>query len=81
MKLKDFTMSLFFGVEILGMIYLIVKFPLTMITLFILFFGFMYYLLKNAPYDYELWPELYEKPPLSKWSNYTDRTVHHQSNT
>lgn len=64
MKVKDAILGFASGLMIGGMIYLFIEFPLTMITIFVLFLAFMFYLMKKAPYDYELWPDLYQKPPL-----------------
>lgn len=44
-----------------GLIFLFVEFPKTMITGYALFGAIMWYLMKTAPYDHELWPDLYKK--------------------
>lgn len=43
------------------LIALFVEFPKTMITGYVMFGLIMYVLMKLAPYDHELWPDLYKK--------------------
>lgn len=49
------------AIYIAGLAFLFVEFPKTMITGYVLFGAIMWYLMKAAPYDHELWPDLYQK--------------------
>lgn len=46
---------------LLGEIYLFIKFPMVMGSLFMIAIAIMLILMKIAPYDHEIWPDLYKK--------------------
>lgn len=53
------------AIYLLGLVFLFIEFPKTMITCYVLFMVFMFYMMKTARFDYELWPDLYKKTSLS----------------
>lgn len=57
--IKNYIIAVFITViYLVGLVFLFVEFPKTMITGYALFGAIMWYLMKTAPYDNELWPDL-----------------------
>jgi|MudIll2142460700_1097286.scaffolds.fasta_scaffold29175_3 hypothetical protein len=60
--MKTFIISILVtAIYVAALVTLFLEFPKTMAGSYALFVLIMWYLMKTAPSDYELWPDLYKK--------------------